>query len=68
MILQLFINLYEYYKKGVLPMYFIPEVYVLAQYSKTEQENIITELKALANLQSLLSSICKNSSKPFCQI
>ena len=68
MILQLFINLYEYYKEGVLPMYFIPEVNLLAQYSKTEQENIITELKALANLQSLSSSICKNSSKPFCQI
>ena len=68
MVLQLFINLYEYYKEGVLPMYFIPEVNLLAQYSKTEQENIITELKALADLQSLSSSICKNSSKPFCQI
>ena len=68
MIMQLFIYLYEYYKEGVLPMYFIPEVNILAQYSKTEKENVITELKALTNLQPLSSSIIKNSSKPFHQI
>ena len=67
-ILQLFINLYEYYKDGVLPMYFIPEVNLPDQYSKMEKENVITELKALTNLQSLSSFISKNSSKPFRQI
>ena len=65
MIMRLFIDLREYYKEGVVPMYFIPEVNLLAQYSKTEKENVITELKALTNSQSLSYSICKNSSEPF---
>ena len=63
--LKLLINIYEYYKKGVLPMFFIPEVNLLDQYTKTETENVITELKALANLHSLSSYICTNSLEPF---
>ena len=63
--LKLFSDVYEYYKKGVLPMYFIPEVNLLDQYTKTENENVITEVKAVANLQSLSSFICTNSLEPF---
>lgn len=63
--LQLFSNLYEYYKEGMVPMNFIPEVNILDQYSGTVKEVFFAELKTLANLQSLPLSICQYSSEPF---
>ena len=46
-------------------MYFVPELNLLKQYSKTLKKIFIEKLKALANLQSLSFFICQNSSKPF---
>lgn len=63
--LQLLSNLYEYYKEGMVPMNFIPEVNILDQFSGTVKEVFFAELKTLANLQSLPSSICQYSSEPF---
>ena len=64
MMLQLFSNLYKYYKEGVVPMYFIPELNLLDQYLETVTEVLFAELKTLADLQSLSFSICQHSSEP----
>ena len=60
MMLQLFQNLYKYCKDGVVPMYFIPEVNLLDQYSEKFDEAFITRIQAFGNLQSLSLSICKH--------
>ena len=65
MILQIFSNFYQSYNNGSLFMYFIPELNLLNEYSKTVKKVFIQKLKALANLQSLSFFICQNSSKPF---
>ena len=65
MMLQLFCNLYEYCKDGVVPMYFIPEVNLLDQYSEIAEGGFITILQARTNLQSLSLSICEHFQEPF---
>ena len=58
MMLQPFSNLYKYYKEGVVPMYFIPELNLLDQYLETVTQVLFAELKTLADLLSLSFSIC----------
>ena len=65
MILEIFSNLYKNYNNGNLSMYFIPELNLVKQYSKTVKNVFIKKLKALANIQSPSFFICQNSSKPF---
>ena len=65
MMLQLFQNLYKYCKDGVVPMYFIPEVNLLDQYSEKFDEAFITRIQAFGNLQSLSLSICKHFKEQF---
>ena len=57
MMLQLFSNLHKYYKEGVVPRYFIPEVNLLDEYLETFKEVFFAELKTLEDLQSLPSTI-----------
>ena len=65
MMLQLFYNLHEYCKDGVLPMYFIPEVNLLDQYPGKSEGVFITRLQTFTNLQSLSIFICEHFQEPF---
>ena len=65
MVLELFENLYKYYIKGVVPMYFNQEVNIIDQYPETEKCDVIIKLKPLTNLESLSSLISEISEKSF---
>lgn len=58
MMLEIFRNLYKFYKDGNVPRYFIPKLNLLEEYSKEIKKAFVEKLKALANLQSLPFSIC----------
>ena len=72
MIVEVFSYLKEYFKNDNIPNYFIPEMNILEQYSKTMKKDsriqLIGELERLTNKTFLINCICETFKNPFSPI